>query len=78
MKVTKQIIDALDKKWPNLSAEGFDEDEAAEIIESILAPIKSILIHADSELSAIRHGRPPSDKKELEDLYYGIRGHVEG
>lgn len=73
MKIADDIIDALNEKWRHLSMEGWDDDEAKEIIIKILKPLLDVMVRADSELSAIRHGRPPSSNKELEDLYYEIR-----
>jgi hypothetical protein len=36
-------------------------------------PLKSLLIECDSELSAIAHGRPPSDFYALHSLYTRVR-----
>ena len=72
-KLAEEIVNALSKRWPCLHIEGWDEGEAMEIVDKVLKPAIDVMIHADSELSAIRHGRPPSNKQELEDLYYEIR-----
>lgn len=77
MRVSREIVDAISMRWPCLHIEGFDEDEAEEIIESCLMRLRGLLVAADSELSAIAHGRPPSSKDELEQLYWGIRGEYE-
>lgn len=46
-----------------------DTDEALDALHKKLvewfAPIRSAMVAADSELSAIGHGRPPSSKAEL-------------
>lgn len=52
-------------------------EEACELFLRLVAQnqpeIVQILVCADSELSAIAHGRPPSPKHVLVDLYPKIR-----
>lgn len=77
MRVSQKIVDALSRRWPCLHIEGFDDEEAVKIVEEELEELKGLLILADSELSAIAHGRPPSDKAENENLAWSIRAQYE-
>ena len=78
MRVAKEICDALSDKWPNLHIEGWDDDEALDVVMGCLKRLRGKLVEADSELSAIAHGRPQSSKQELSKLYSGIRWEYEG
>lgn len=52
---------------------------AIDLAEGVLSKqLRPLLVQADSELSAIAHGRPPSDKAELIKLSQAIRTLYEG
>jgi len=56
-----------------------DETAAAKIIGEVLhRRLFSLLCAADSELSAIAHGRPPAPARDLETIYFPLRRIYEG
>lgn len=50
-----------------------EQSEDVKRVASALWQVREFLIAADSELSAIAHGRPPSDKAELLRICHGLR-----
>lgn len=84
------IIAIITESGPNISSQGAVEsvllamstmgDLVTELepCKGLDEELRKLLVHADSELSAIAHGRPPSDKEELLRISGGLRKWYEG
>lgn len=57
--VALRIAEAIDREWPNLNMEGFDIDEAMDIIETLI-PLSAA--EAESEMEALR------DDGDIDDI----------
>lgn len=50
-----------------------EQTDDAKVVAAAMWRLREFLIAADSELSAIAHGRPPSSKEELLRISNGLR-----